>query len=400
LQWDALAVASEGKDVQKRRIVLLGATGYTGNMVLTELLANGEKPTLAGRNAQKMKALAEKHEVDLPISEVDVSSADSLLRLFTSNDVVISTVGPFMQLGLETVNAAAHAGAHYLDSAGEGSFVRRVFELDSVAASRGATMVPSFGYDYVPGNLAGALALNKAGAEARHVEIGYFITRSGRGDELRYRSTLRDAYTLTTGGTRRTIVASSGEDVLGFRAPHPGAPATLIEESAGRRIHTFEFAGVKRTAMTVGGSEHFGLPEVFPGLESVDVNVGWFGRWTGVMRASAALTAPLARLIKSERRLGKMAENLPGSGREPDSDGRSLIIAVARDRSGRKLATTALTGPDPYVMTGALLAWGAIHAASPDNGLTPGVHGPVAGFGLDTLVRGAEQAGIREAAEA
>jgi hypothetical protein len=36
-----------------------------------------------------------------------------------------------------------------------------------------------------------------------------------------------------------------------------------------------------------------------------------------------------------------------------DSDGRSLVIAVARDAVGRPPATTALTGPDPYEMTGA-----------------------------------------------
>jgi len=32
--------------------------------------------------------------------------------------------------------------------------------------------VPAFGYDYVPGNLAGALALTRAGERARRVEIG------------------------------------------------------------------------------------------------------------------------------------------------------------------------------------------------------------------------------------
>jgi hypothetical protein len=65
------------------------------------------------------------------------------------------------------------------------------FELDSV--------VTAFGYDYVPGNLADALALTRAGERASRIEIGYFLTRSGHGDELRYRSTPPDAFTLTTG---------------------------------------------------------------------------------------------------------------------------------------------------------------------------------------------------------
>jgi hypothetical protein len=41
------------------------------------------------------------------------------------------------------------------------TFVRHVFGLDPIAAARGATLVPAFGYDYVPGNLAGALALTR-----------------------------------------------------------------------------------------------------------------------------------------------------------------------------------------------------------------------------------------------
>ena len=57
---------------------------------------------------------------------------------------------------IATVTAAAQAGAQYLDCSGEESFVRRVFELDPVAAARGSTVVPAFGYASDPGNLAGA----------------------------------------------------------------------------------------------------------------------------------------------------------------------------------------------------------------------------------------------------
>ncbi len=153
----------KGGVVEKRRIVLLGATGYTGQRVLRELLARGEKPTLVGRNRTKMLAVADRFEAELPVAEVDVTSTADLTRVLEPGHVVISTVGPFMQLGMATVTAAARVGAHYLDSTGEGTFVRRVFELDAVAAGRGATLVPAFGYDYVPGNLAGALALTRAG---------------------------------------------------------------------------------------------------------------------------------------------------------------------------------------------------------------------------------------------
>jgi len=384
--------------VEKRRIVLLGATGYTGQRVLRELLARGEKPTLVGRSRTRMLALADRFEADLPVAEVDVTSTADLTRLLEPSDVVVSTIGPFMRLGMAAVTAAARAGAHYFDSTGEGTFARRVLlELDAVAAVRGATLVPAFGYDYVPGNLAGALALTRAGERARHVEAGYFITRAGQGDELLYRSTLRDAYTLTTGGTRQTLVAAAAEDGFAYRSPRPWATARVVDERVGKRVRTFHYGGVKRAAMTVPGTEHLGLPEVFPQLESVEVGLGWFGRWTRPVQIAATIQAPLLRSAKVRAALERWSERLPGSQREPDPDGRSLVIAVARDGHGRPLATTALTGPDPYEMTGSLLAWGAARAAQPDAVLKPGAHGPVAAFGLDTLRLGAAEAGVHEA---
>jgi hypothetical protein len=76
--------------------------------------------------------------------------------------------------------------------------------------------------------------------------------------------------------------------------------------------------------------------------------------------------------------------------------GRSLVLATARDASGRVLAKTALTGPDPYAMTGSLLSWGGIHAADPDTTLVPGAHGPVAALGLEALLHGAAAAGLED----
>jgi len=315
--------------------------------------------------------------------------------------VVLSTVGPFLQLGIATITAAAHAGAHYLDSTGEGPFVRRAVErLDAIATARGATIVPAFGYDYVPGNLAGALALTQAGELARRIEVGYFLTRAGQGDELRYRSTLRDVFTLSTGGTRATVVGGAADDAFAYRRPRPGAPGVLIDERAAKRVRTFQYAGVRRSGMSVGTSEHLGLPEAFPHLDSVDVYLGWLGRATRPTQIIAALNAPLLRWSKARAAITRLSQRLPGSDREPDSDGRSLIIAVARDASGARLTTTALTGPDPYELTASLMAWGATRLATPDAPLTPGVHGPVAALGLDALTHGAAESGLHEVAGA
>lgn len=124
------------------------------------------------------------------------------------------------------------------------------------------------------------------------------------------------------------------------------------------------------------------------------MGLGWFGRWTRLVQTSTHLAAPLLRTAVIRSSVTKLSHRLPGSTRDPDANGRALVVAVARDAAGRALATTALTGPDPYEMTGSLLAWGASHAAAPSTSLTPGAHGPVTAFGLQTLRLGAAQAGL------
>src|SRR5207237_160340 len=95
-------------------------------------------------------------------------------------DGLISTVGPFLRWGEPAVRAAIAAGAHYLDSTGEGAFIRQVFErFGPEARAAGSALVPAFGYDWVPGNLAGALALREAGEPAKRVDVGYFAPGGG-----------------------------------------------------------------------------------------------------------------------------------------------------------------------------------------------------------------------------
>src|SRR3954451_6172257 len=158
------------------RIVLFGATGYTGDLTARALVDRGAKPVLAGRDAARLDALAAELG-GLETKVADVSAPDTLRALVERGDVLIATVGPFTKLGRPAIEAAIAAGAHYLDSTGEGGFIREVFERYRPQAEQaGAGLLTAFGYDWVPGNLAGALALTEAGEQATRVEIGYFAT--------------------------------------------------------------------------------------------------------------------------------------------------------------------------------------------------------------------------------
>src|SRR5690348_10035041 len=109
------------------RIVVFGATGYTGRLVAERLVAQGARPVLAGRNASKLAELGERLG-GLETAHADAMRQNSMLDLVESGDVLVSTVGPFVKWGAPAVRAAIEAGATYLDSTGEARFIRRVFE--------------------------------------------------------------------------------------------------------------------------------------------------------------------------------------------------------------------------------------------------------------------------------
>lgn len=357
------------------RILLFGATGYTGDLTARSLVRQGARPVLVARSADRVRALAEELG-GLETVVADVSRPESVSDAVQAGDVLISTVGPFLRFGRPAVKAAAEKGAHYLDSTGEGPFIREVFEKwGPIAAGNGVGLLTAFGFDYVPGNLAAALALADAGPDATAVDVGYFPVGF-----------------KTSGGTNTSIAGMMLEDGFAFR------DGRVQVERAGRRRRTFQVGGKTLTGVSLPGSEHLGLAPVHPGLRDVGVFLGLPPAAARAMSASTALSTPL-RKSAAMRALGSKAAArfIKGSTGGPDADQRSrsshTMVAEARSASGDVLATVTLTGPDPYDFTGDILAWGAIRAAG--SGLiASGGLGPVGAYGLDALTEGCASVGL------
>lgn len=164
--------------VENRRIGLLGATGYTGRLVADELAARGWPHRLGARNADRLGALKQGGEAEPFI--VDTGDPGRLAAFFDGLDAVISTVGPFVQLGMPVVEAAVDAGVPYVDSTGELTFMSDVY--DRFAGARTA-VVPACGFDYLPGDLAAAVAAARLSGRAREIDVVYGVqhTRPSRG---------------------------------------------------------------------------------------------------------------------------------------------------------------------------------------------------------------------------
>jgi short subunit dehydrogenase-like uncharacterized protein len=361
------------------RVVLFGAAGYTGDLTARAMVARGMAPVLAARNEARVRALAEELG-GLEWALADVARPDSLRALVERGDVLVSTVGPFARWGEPAVQAAIGAGAHYLDSTGEGSFIRAVFERYGAGAqAAGCGLLTAFGYGWVPGNLAGALALRPAGEAATRVEIGYFAPGA-------------DARSMS-GGTR----ASAASVMLspGF-AWHGGR---IVGERPARRGRSFELApGRRARAISLSTSEHFALPRVHRTLRDVDVFLGWFGPASEPMRALSAGVSAVTMLPGARPALqGLFGRLVKGSTGGPDAaaraTSRSIVLAEAFDAGGARLADVRLEGANGYELTAGFLAWGAQTAAA--GGLQgTGALGPVDGFGLEALEAGCAEAGI------
>lgn len=361
------------------RIVVFGATGYTGRLVAEALVERGERPVLAGRDAARLAAVAAPLG-GLPTVVADASRSESVAAALEPGDVLISTVGPFTRLGGPAVQAAAGLGATYLDSTGEGAFIREVFERHDARARRtGARMLPALGYDWAPGNLAGALALREAGDAATALEVGYFLSGN---DTL-----------AMSAGTSATTVSSLADRSYTFR------DGALRTERAAARVRSFDVEGRRRPALSVGATEQLSLPRLHDGVRNVDVYLGWFGGRTRALQAFGlgvgALTAlppgrSLLRALTARAARGR-------SGAGPDEAARSetgsVVVAVARAADGVPLAEVRLVGTNPYTFTARFLAWAAAEARAGRIKGT-GALGPAEAFDLDVLERGMAEAGI------
>jgi short subunit dehydrogenase-like uncharacterized protein len=370
------------------RIVVFGATGYTGRLVAERLVAGGERPLLAGRSEQRLTELAERLG-GLEWQVADVQRPDSVRALVARGDVLVSTVGPFVKWGEPAVRAALAAPAVYLDSTGEPPFIRRVFEEFGPAAERaGATLMTAMGYDFVPGALAGALALEEAlrgeagGAagdqgSAERVDVGYYALGAGPGALSR--------------GTRASMVGIALEPGFAFRA------GRLRSVRSAERVREFTVRGRPRPALSVGGAEHFGLPAAYGQLREVNVYLGWFGPLARAAQAATLAGSAVRRVPGVPAALRFAGERLmalgsgPAAGTTPGA--LSWIAATAHDARGAQLAEVHLSGADPYAFTAAFLAWAAGRAAHEGVAAT-GAVGPLQAFGLAALQQGCAEAGL------
>jgi short subunit dehydrogenase-like uncharacterized protein len=144
------------------KLLIYGATGYTGKLIAARAKEAGLDFAIAGRDAVKVAALA--HELGVPHAVFGVDDAPALRAALLGYTVVLNAAGPFARTAQPIIDAAIDTGVHYLDITAEYTVYALAEASAARAADAGVMLLPGVGWDVVPSD---CLALYVAGKVAQ-----------------------------------------------------------------------------------------------------------------------------------------------------------------------------------------------------------------------------------------
>ena len=147
-------------------VVVYGASGFSGRLVVEYLREYNVPFIAAGRNRARIEAVMKQvpgiETAQFEIAEVG-NSVEELAKLFAGAKVVCNTVGPFIYSGPLVIEACLKAGCHYLDISGEQEWIRQVAtKWSGPFAERKLLAAPATAFMSAPSDAAARLCLEKS----------------------------------------------------------------------------------------------------------------------------------------------------------------------------------------------------------------------------------------------
>jgi hypothetical protein len=158
-------------------VIVYGASGYTGMLVIEELINLGIPFIAAGRDAERIAQMMNERVMGLESADYEIVAVahetGALAELFSGARVVCNTVGPFHRYYKEVLDAALTAGCHYLDTTGEQAFILQALEENygERFADKGLLFAPSTSYMYTMSEIASELCLETPGIDSLSVAV-------------------------------------------------------------------------------------------------------------------------------------------------------------------------------------------------------------------------------------
>ena len=333
-------------------VVVLGATGFTGALTAQYLAAHAPDTTrwaIAGRNQSKLERLG----LAVPLIHADVTDADSLKQLAESTNVLITTVGPYINYGEPVVAACAAAGTDYVDLTGEPEFVDQMWlRYNTQAESSSARLVHSCGFDSIPYDLGvlftvGQLPEGSPISISGYARTGATFSGGTYHSAIHVMSRLRQGAKVTRERSAKEQRPSGRRVRLVFGRPHRS------QEAGGwaAPVPTIDPQHVLRSARALDrygpdfSYSHYMVTKRLTTLAGLGVGAG------------AVVT--LAQLPPTRKALLKIKD--PGEGPSEEQRAKSWFrVRFVAQSDGRRLVTEVSGGDPGYGETSKMLAESAL----------------------------------------
>ncbi|PYE15324.1 short subunit dehydrogenase-like uncharacterized protein [Paraburkholderia silvatlantica] len=302
------------------KLMIYGAYGYTGELIVREALRQGLRPVIAGRDGKKLGPLADAHGLESRAFAVAEAKA-----CLDGVAVVLNCAGPFSTTAHALVNACIDNCVHYVDITGEIPVFQFCHAQDARAISAGIVLCPGAGFDIVPTDCLAA-ALNAQMPDAVRIDLAFSFG------------------TKPSIGTVKTILESAASGGL-IRQHH-----RLVSVPNAWHIRRIPFPGGTRWAVSIPWGDVFtagistGVPDgvVYCALP---LTIGLTMRLTNFMRTCFAVPSVSRALNAAAQRIFAGG---PGAGAREVQ--RTEFWAQATNIDG-KTVTMKLSAPNVYAMT-------------------------------------------------
>lgn len=307
------------------RILLYGATGYTGALIAEHARERGLAVTIGGRSPEKVRQLADRLKVPSAVFDAtDLTEASTALE---AADVLLNVAGPFRVTAEPLMAAALRTNTHYLDTTAEFATYTLAASKDAAAKRAGVMVMSGVGWDVVPTD---ALAVHTA----RRVDHPHHLTIAIR----------------ITGGFSRGSLASAAS--IGSSGPLVRRSGTLVQAPPAR-TRSFD-AGNGPEEYTLASMGDLVTAHHSTGIDNIDV------------------------YLRTDSGFPDLDSAAAGPSRAERDAGRYQAIAEVRSQDGT-LTRSRIDTPSGYTFT--QLSSLEIAARTAAGAFLPGFQSPAAVYG-------------------
>jgi short subunit dehydrogenase-like uncharacterized protein len=339
----------------KARVLLYGATGYTGRLTARRLAEAGAPLVLAGRNGEALREVAE--PLGAAWTAVDLADTGRLDAALGDAGVVVHAAGPFAETAAPMIAACLRTRTHYLDLAGEWPVFVDIMARDAEARAASIMLMPGVGLTIVATDCLLAMA-KQAQPDAVKLRLG--VSRA----QVITRGSVATAATLLGSGA---IVRRGGE---------------LVSVPAGSLTCDFDFGEGLREATAMSWADVV-TGQLSTGVPNIEVysELPWGQRAS--YRASGlamALTGPT-----SWRSMGRaLAAAWPGGPAEAQRREASFVMVAEAVDPWRRTRRVRMRTGDGYTVSALTASAAAMRVLGGDS--SPGFQTPSRVFGPDFIL--------------